>query len=48
MKGVGGGQSYLDNLPDTRMYQWQWKVRQMLDPNDVGEKGSYLIVKPTE
>jgi glycolate oxidase len=48
MKGVGGTQPYLDALPDTRMYEWQWKIRQMLDPNDVGEKGSYLTVKPKE
>lgn len=48
MKGVDGGQSYLDNLRDNRMYKWQWKIRQMLDPNDVGERGSYLVARPTE
>ncbi len=46
MKGIGGGQEYLDALQDTRMYEWQWKVRQMLDPNDIGERGLYSIVKP--
>lgn len=46
MKGIGGAQTYLDNLPDTRMFEWQFKIRQMLDPNDVGEKGAYLMVKP--
>ena len=48
MKGVSGGQEYLDNLPDTRTFEWQWKIRQMLDPNDVGERGLYLMVKPKE
>jgi hypothetical protein len=46
MKGIGGGQDYLDSLSDTRMYEWQWKIRQMLDPNDVGERGLYSMVKP--
>jgi hypothetical protein len=46
MKGIGGGEAYLEGLPDTRMFQWQWKIRQMLDPNDIGEKGAYLMVKP--
>jgi hypothetical protein len=46
MKGIGGGEAYLESLPDTRTFEWQWKIRQMLDPNDIGEKGSYLMVKP--
>jgi len=48
MKGSKGSQAYLDSLPDTRMYQWQWKIRQMLDPNGIGEASSYWTVKPKE
>ncbi len=27
-------------------YQWQWKIKQMLDPNDVADEKSYKTLEP--
>jgi tetrahydromethanopterin S-methyltransferase subunit A len=47
-KGAVGSQAYLENLPDNQRFQWQWKIKHMLDPNDAGEAGTYWMVKPKE
>jgi hypothetical protein len=41
-------QTLLASQPDTRRLQWQWKIKQMLDPNDTGELEGYQTVKPVK
>ena len=40
-------QKALARLPQPARFNWQWKIKQMLDPNDVGDSRGYMTIEET-